>query len=213
MLRWNLASVFWAESLRRSCVQRWPKLYLDLVAQSVRVTGWYWFWRPEGVMESWAWHCERPGEVIGKNAASVAIKGSGLKASCKEVEAWHHEKSQWEALGKKAAQLPQTTPVLWRCWYNGRATKNSSSSSSAVEPAWVWKTSCACCRGWSWRSDPSPLEEPRRLWVNPRILQLRDFKLLKKRFWGFTENLDFKRLDIFKETIYSMFEMVRLGFF
>jgi hypothetical protein len=39
------------------------------------------------------WHCERPGEAIGKGAASVAVEGPGLKGSCREVEAWHHEKS------------------------------------------------------------------------------------------------------------------------
>jgi hypothetical protein len=40
-----------------------------------------------------AWHCERPGEAIGEGAASVAVEGPGLKGSCREVEAWHHEKS------------------------------------------------------------------------------------------------------------------------
>ena len=40
-----------------------------------------------------AWHCERPGEAIGTGAASVATEGPGLKRSCREVEAWHHEES------------------------------------------------------------------------------------------------------------------------
>jgi hypothetical protein len=38
-----------------------------------------------------AWHCERPERTIGEGAISVAVEGPGLKGSCKEVEAWHHE--------------------------------------------------------------------------------------------------------------------------
>ena len=34
-----------------------------------------------------AWHCERPGEVIGEGAASVAVEGLGLKGSCRGDEA------------------------------------------------------------------------------------------------------------------------------
>jgi hypothetical protein len=33
------------------------------------------------------WHCERPGEAIGEGPASVAIEGTGLKWSFREVEA------------------------------------------------------------------------------------------------------------------------------
>jgi hypothetical protein len=51
----------------------------------------------EGTKGSWraaeALHCERPWKAIGEGAASVAIDGPGLKGSCKEVEAWHHEES------------------------------------------------------------------------------------------------------------------------
>ena len=39
------------------------------------------------------WHCEWPGKATGKGAASVAVNGPVLKGSCKEVEAWLHEKS------------------------------------------------------------------------------------------------------------------------
>ena len=39
------------------------------------------------------WYCKRPGDAIGEGAASVAVADPGLKGSCKEVEAWHHEKS------------------------------------------------------------------------------------------------------------------------
>jgi hypothetical protein len=34
-----------------------------------------------------AWHCERLWKAIGEGAASVAVKGPGLKGSCREVEA------------------------------------------------------------------------------------------------------------------------------
>lgn len=39
------------------------------------------------------WPCESPGETIGEGAASVAVEGAGLKGSCGEAEAWHHEES------------------------------------------------------------------------------------------------------------------------
>ena len=51
----------------------------------------------EGMKESHraaeAWHCERPWKAFGESAASVAIDCSGLKGSCKGVEAWYHEES------------------------------------------------------------------------------------------------------------------------
>lgn len=37
-------------------------------------------------------------------------------------------------------------------------TKNSSSG--GAEPAGAEKTSCVCCRGRSWRTDPSPSGKP-----------------------------------------------------
>ena len=40
------------------------------------------------------WYCERSGKPIGESAALVAVDGPGLKGSCKEVEAWHHEGSR-----------------------------------------------------------------------------------------------------------------------
>ena len=79
------------------------------------------------------WHCERPGEAIGKGAASVAVEGPGLKGSCREAEAWHHEKNLWEAICGSAVQLEQKTAVFWRCQYHEMTTKNSSSS--AVQAA------------------------------------------------------------------------------
>jgi hypothetical protein len=39
------------------------------------------------------WHSERPEETIGEGISSVAVEGPGLKGSCREVEAEHHEKS------------------------------------------------------------------------------------------------------------------------
>jgi hypothetical protein len=40
--------------------------------------------------QSWraseAWHWERPGEAIGKGAASVAVENPGLKGSCRDHE-------------------------------------------------------------------------------------------------------------------------------
>jgi hypothetical protein len=38
-------------------------------------------------------YCEKPEKAIGEGAASVAVEEPGLKGSCKEVEAWHHEES------------------------------------------------------------------------------------------------------------------------
>ena len=46
-----------------------------------------------------AWLCERPGKTIGEGA-SVAADGPGLKETCKEVEAWHHKGSLWEAIAE-----------------------------------------------------------------------------------------------------------------
>ena len=34
-----------------------------------------------------AWHCEKPEKVIDKSAASVAVEGTGLKDSYREIEA------------------------------------------------------------------------------------------------------------------------------
>jgi hypothetical protein len=39
------------------------------------------------------WHCEGPWKAIGEGAALVAVDSPGLRGSCKEVEAWHHEES------------------------------------------------------------------------------------------------------------------------
>ena len=51
-------------------------------------------------------------EAICEDAASVAVEGPGLKGSSKEVEAWHQEESLWEAVGERAAQLKQGTPIV-----------------------------------------------------------------------------------------------------
>jgi hypothetical protein len=40
-----------------------------------------------------AWYCERPWKAIGEDSASLSVHGPGLKKSCKEFEAWHHEES------------------------------------------------------------------------------------------------------------------------
>jgi hypothetical protein len=51
----------------------------------------------EGMRGSWraaeAWYCARAWKVINKGGASVVVDSSGLKESCKEVEAWYHEES------------------------------------------------------------------------------------------------------------------------
>ena len=54
----------------------------------------------KGVMES-SWDVAL-WEAIGEGEASVALEGPGLKGSCKEVEAWHHEESLWKAIGESA---------------------------------------------------------------------------------------------------------------
>lgn len=56
---------------------------LSLIMQEL--PRWYWFQRHEG---TWT-VTEAPGEVIGEGAAFVT--GEGLKRSCREVEAQHHE--------------------------------------------------------------------------------------------------------------------------
>lgn len=56
---------------------------------------------PWGAAE--AWHCERPEESIGEGVPSVAIKGPGLKGSCREVETWHHA-------------VESEDPSILRCW-------------------------------------------------------------------------------------------------
>lgn len=49
----------------------------------------------EGMKGSWraaeAWRGERPSEPFGEGAASGAVESRGLKGSCSEDEAWHHE--------------------------------------------------------------------------------------------------------------------------
>jgi hypothetical protein len=58
----------------------------------------------EGMKRSWraaeVWPYERPGKAIGEGAASVVAEGLGLKESCKDVEAWHHEDNLQEAIGE-----------------------------------------------------------------------------------------------------------------
>lgn len=39
------------------------------------------------------WHCERPSEAIGEDAALVAVEGPALMGSWKEAEAWNHKES------------------------------------------------------------------------------------------------------------------------
>ena len=53
------------------------------------------------------------------------------------------------------------TPVYWRCQYNGMMTKISA----AVESI---NMSLKCYRGQSWKSDASPLKEPRISCVDSR---------------------------------------------
>ena len=36
---------------------------------------------------------DRPGKAINEGATSVSIDSPGLKGSCKNVKAWHHEGS------------------------------------------------------------------------------------------------------------------------
>jgi hypothetical protein len=82
---------------QRSCVSEIAKvilvLQLDLVMCKNHPGGTGF----EGMKGSWraaeAWDCERPREATSESTASVAVDGPGLKGSCKEVEAWHHEES------------------------------------------------------------------------------------------------------------------------
>jgi hypothetical protein len=58
----------------------------------------------EGMKGSWraaeVWHCERELKVIVEGSASVAVDSPSLMGSCKVVEAWLHEESLGEAIGK-----------------------------------------------------------------------------------------------------------------
>ena len=102
-------------------------LQLDLVLCKMHPSGTGF----ESLEGSWrtaaeTWLCERPGEATGEGAASVTVEEPGLKGSCSEVKAWHHEKSLGEATGESTAQLQQKTPVFWRCRKCEMTTKNSS---------------------------------------------------------------------------------------
>ena len=44
----------------------------------------------------------------------AAVKTAGFKGSCGEVEAWYHEESPGEAIGKSAAQLQKDPSILKR---------------------------------------------------------------------------------------------------
>lgn len=77
-----------------------------------------------------------------------AVEGPGLKESCKDVEAQHHE----ESLRKAVVQLQQTL-AFWSCRYHGRSTTNTSSC--GVELARAWKTNRVCCSESSQKSEPA----------------------------------------------------------
>ena len=97
--------------------QRQPRLYLKLSAKlpwsCVNHPGGTGF---EGMKGTWraakARHCERLGKAIGEGAASVTVEGLGLRESCREVEAWHHEESSGEAIDEWAAQLERRCLTL-----------------------------------------------------------------------------------------------------
>ena len=61
-------------------------MYLVLAARLGNVTQVVLVLKHEEVSAD-GWHCERPGEAIGEGPASVAIEGTGLKWSFREVEA------------------------------------------------------------------------------------------------------------------------------
>lgn len=123
-------------------------------------------------LKAWGGHrehlrlgCESPGEANGQGAARVAVDFPGRKDPT-ESWAWHHKESPGEAIGESPGQSHQGIPIFWRCKYHGMAAKNGSLR--GVELARTPKTDCASCRGQNWKSDPGPLGEPRKSWVNPR---------------------------------------------
>lgn len=75
---------------------RQPRLYIVLAAELGHVShpGAIGF---EGMERSWraaeAWQCERPGKVIGKDAASVTVEGPRLKRPCRGLDTWIEEAS------------------------------------------------------------------------------------------------------------------------
>jgi hypothetical protein len=103
-----------------------------------------------------AWHYERPGMAIDASIVSVAVDGPGLKVSSKEVEDWHHEESLLEAIGEASSVLEMPVP-----WDNHQ------------EQQWQWSglnQSLEFYKGQTWRSDTSPLKEPRGSCIYSRHL-------------------------------------------
>ena len=95
----------------------------------------------------------RPEEAIGKGTASVPVEGPGLKGSYKEVGAWHHEEHMKGSCQKCIAVAED--PIIFEMQVHGMTTK-AAAAAAAME--WCQPET----RGQSWRSEPSPLEKPRR---------------------------------------------------
>lgn len=109
----------------------------------------------EGVKAPWtiavARHCERSGEAIGEDTASVMLKTLGLKMPWREAEAWHYG-TGLETLKRAKDRVL----VRFRLWPQNTGDARSVGwpprTTAAVE--WNWPeptTSCVCYRWWSWR--------------------------------------------------------------
>lgn len=75
------------------------------------------------VVKAWDWGLGLWGqETTGEGASSVAVKGPGLKGSCREGRGY------WSKCNSVIVTFCQllATPALWRCQYHGMAPRNSS---------------------------------------------------------------------------------------
>lgn len=162
---------------------------------------WYCFGMKVWLRTAETWHYASPGKAIGEGVALVVVEGPGLMGSGKDVEAWLHGRA-YERLLVKVQLSYRRGPHILELSVLSMATKNSSHSE--VESAGASKTGCVCYRGQSQRSQPRPLEEPRKLWVDPRYWMVRillcfDWIVLPWFFprahswetWNFKKRLEF----------------------
>lgn len=80
--------------------------------------------------------------------------------------------------GWRCSPVSVEAPAWWRCQYHGTLSSKNSGSGE-----WHWPKLQRLCsvsyKEQSWRSDPNPLEEPKRLWANPRY-----WTLIYLYFWS-----------------------------
>ena len=92
-LRWTLCEVFLRAQRTYLCSKVVPCAAADLVICKSHPGGTgLEAMKSSGGLALW--------EAIDESAALASVDGSGLKGPCKEVEAWHHEESPWEAIGE-----------------------------------------------------------------------------------------------------------------